>query len=154
MKVRDWSEKIILYLVSKVEIPADNVELSISLPRFDYDYKASLKSDLDTMGIKTAFSPTADFSKLASSPLKVDDVLHKATIKCTEKGVKAAAATVIIMKDNSAIMDPMEKTTKYLNFNKPFMFIIRDVNTEEVWFVGTVYEPILWESVKKDYNYQ
>ena len=154
MILSDGSEKTIQNLLSKIEIPADNVELSISLPRFDYDYKASLKNDLYTMGIKTAFSPAADFSKIASSPLQVDDVLHKATIKCTEKGVKAAAATVIIMKDNSAIMDPMEKTTKYLNFNKPFMFIIRDVNTEEIWFVGTVYEPILWKSVKKDYNYQ
>ena len=132
----------------------DKEELSISLPRFDFEYKVSLKNDLNTLGVETAFSPDADFSNISAKPLNVDDVLHKATIKCTEKGVKAAAATVIIMKDNAAIMDPEEKQIIYLNFNKPFMFVVRDSKTKEVWFTGTVYEPQLWESVKGDYNYE
>ena len=28
-----------------------------------------------------------------------------------------------------------------LTFDKPYMFIIRDKDTNEVWFAGTVYEP-------------
>ena len=34
-----------------------------------------------------------------------------------------------------------------LTFDKPYMFIIRDKNTGEVWFVGTVYEPTKYESM-------
>ena len=31
-----------------------------------------------------------------------------------------------------------------MTFDKPFMYIIRDKNTKEVWFVGAVYEPIIY----------
>ena len=31
-----------------------------------------------------------------------------------------------------------------LTFDKPYMFIIRDKNSGEVWFTGTVYEPLEW----------
>ena len=46
---------------------------------------------------------------------------------------------------------PDETTVIYLKFDKPFMFIIRDKENDEVWFTGTVYEPILWDSVKGSY---
>ena len=29
-----------------------------------------------------------------------------------------------------------------LTFDRPFMYLIRDKETGEVWFAGTVYEPI------------
>lgn len=140
-------------LLDKMHDPV-NQELSISMPRFDFEYKTSLKDDLMQMGIKKAFNLDADFTNISDTGLHVDDVLHKANIKCSEKGVRAAAATVIIMKDNAIALEPDEKQIVYLNFNKPFLFIIRDTNTKEVWFVGTVYEPLLWDEVKNDYNYQ
>lgn len=31
-------------------------------------------------------------------------------------------------------------------FDKPYMFIIRDKETGEIWFTGTVYETLLWEN--------
>ena len=30
-----------------------------------------------------------------------------------------------------------------MNFDKPFMFILEDKKTKEVWFMGTVYDPII-----------
>ena len=140
-------------LLSKLHTPV-NQELSISLPRFDFEYKTSLKNDLIQMGIKLAFTSNADFTKIGDTKLYVDEVLHKANIKCSEKGVKAAAATVIMMKDSAMIMDPNPKEIVYLNYNKPFMFIVRDKSTKEVWFTGTVYEPTLWEDAKADYDYK
>ena len=35
---------------------------------------------------------------------------------------------------------PVEKID--LTFANPYMFIIRDKDTGEVWFTGTVYEPV------------
>ena len=32
-----------------------------------------------------------------------------------------------------------------LTFDKPYMFIIRDKESGEVWFAGTVYEPLSLE---------
>lgn len=150
---KDDMNKTITDILDKIHKP-NNAELSISIPRFDYEFKVRLKEDLKQMGIKKAFESDADFTNIANTGLYVSDVLHKANIKCSEKGVKAAAATVIIMKDNAVIYKPEEKQKIYLNFNKPFMYIIRDIDTKEVWFVGTVNEPLLWENVKGDYNYQ
>ena len=139
-------------LLSKIN-SVDHEELSINLPLFDFEYKTSLKEDLQFLGINDAFSSNADFTNMSDKPLKVDDVLHKANIKVSERGVKAAAATVIVMKDNAAIIED-QKLIKYLNFNKPFIFIIRDIKTNEVWFVGAVFEPTLWENIKENYEYR
>ena len=124
--------------------------LNIQIPRFDFEYKTNLNNDLMALGVKKAFTDEADFSKIANTDLSVGEVLHKANVKITEKGVKAAAATVITMKDNAVeIQEPEEITV--LKFDKPFLFVIRDMNTGEVWFVGSVYEPQLWDTVKDNY---
>ena len=67
--------------------------------------------------------------------------MHKADIEFTEEGIKAAAVTAITMETTSFIQEePIE-----ININKPFIYIIRDKNTNEIWFVGALYEPESWE---------
>jgi serpin B len=56
------------------------------------------------------------------------------------------------MFDKAAILE--EEKIVYLNYNQPFMFVIRDSKTNEVWFLGTVYNPIEWEDIKGEYNYK
>lgn len=139
-------------LLSNMKNPTD-VELSISIPRFEFEYNLNLKDDLMNLGIKAAFSNLdADFSNMSKRELVVGDALHKANIKFSEKGVKAGAATVILMLDKSSAIE--EGKIVYLNYDRPFMFIVRDSNTNEIWFVGNVYNPILWKDVKEDYKYR
>jgi serpin B len=139
-------------LLNNMTILSDR-KLSISIPKFEYNYKIELKKDLEKLGIHDAFiDKVADFSNMSKSELFVGQVLHKADIKFSEEGIKAAAATVIMMKDNAMFEEPEEIT--YLRFDKPFMYVIRDKNTNEVWFTGAVYEPVLWEKVKSDYKYR
>ena len=128
--------------------------LDIFIPRFSFDYELSLENDLKTLGITDAFDENlADFSNMSSKrPLWVGGALHKANIDFTEKGVKAAAVTVIYMTD-AAIMVDEEKPIE-VKINKPFMYLIRDKKTDEIWFVGTVYEPNSWESDKANYEYR
>ena len=127
--------------------------LDISIPRFSYDYDLSLKDDLIDLGVKDAFdSSLADFSNMTDkSEFYVSEALHKANIDFSEKGVKAAAATVIYVTEGMALEE--EKPIE-ININKPFMYIIRDKETNEIWFVGTVYKPNLWENDKADYDYR
>lgn len=127
--------------------------LDISIPRFSYDYDLSLKDDLIDLGVKDAFdSSLADFSNMTDkSEFYVSDALHKANIDFSEKGIKAAAATVIYMTSGMAFQ---EESPIEININKPFMYIIRDKKTNEIWFVGTVYKPNLWENDKADYKYR
>lgn len=126
--------------------------VDISIPRFSFEYNLRLKDDLIKLGITDAFdSNLADFSKMSDTGLYASDALHKANIDFTEKGIKAAAVTVIIMQDNMALAkdEPVE-----INIDKPFLYIIRDKSTNEIWFVGNVYEPNSWEEDKVNYEYR
>ena len=123
----------------------------VSIPKFSFDYDLKLKEDLQNLGITDAFNGLANFGKMANESLYVSDALHKANIDFTEKGVKAAAVTAFVMKANMAL--PVEeKHPVEININKPFMFLIRDKNTKEVWFTGTVYEPNKWEDDRAEYE--
>ncbi|MGN1270335.1 MAG: serpin family protein [Clostridia bacterium] len=127
--------------------------VDISIPRFSFDYDLKLKNDLIKLGITDAFSDrVADFSNMSNRELYVSDALHKANIDFTEKGVKAAAVTVIVMADKSMVATPTKP--EEIKIDKPFLYMIRDKNTGELWFVGTVYEPNSWEDDKADYQYR
>lgn len=117
--------------------------ISINIPKFKFDYQLKLKEDLINLGIKDVFdSEKADLSKIGDTGLFVDNCLHKATIDFSEEGIKAAASTVIVAKDSIGIVD--ENAPKEININKPFMFLIRDKESKNIWFVGTVYKPNSW----------
>lgn len=128
--------------------------VSVSIPRFSFDFELDLVKELKTLGITDAFDEKlADFSKMSSAnSMYVNDVLHKANIDFTEKGIKASAATVISLTDG--ITGDNENKSIELKFDRPFMYVIRDKKTNEIWFVGTVYQPNSWESNKADYIYK
>lgn len=119
--------------------------VNISIPRFSTTYDLDLKQDLIELGITDAFDVgKADFSNI-SEEMYVSDALHKADIDFTEEGIKAAAVTVISMDITSVIQEEPVK----IDINKPFLYIIKDKNTNEIWFVGALYEPESWEEYRK-----
>ena len=128
-----------------------NYGVNISIPKFSFDYDLRLKDDLITLGITDAFDESsANFSNMTSSQgLYVSDALHKTNIDFSEQGIKASAATVIVMQDKAMAVSPTQ--LEEIKFDKPFLYIIRDKNTNEIWFVGTVYEPNYWDNDKSDY---
>ena len=79
--------------------------------------------------------------------LGIDNAIHKAEIEFTEEGVKAAAVTVIQMMDGYYSLEE----NKPIKFDKPFLYVITDKTNGEVWFLGTVYEPLSWEDEKQKY---
>lgn len=125
--------------------------VDISIPKFSFDYDLQLKQDLIDLGMTDAFDEIlADFSNMASEKLCVGDALHKADIDFSEEGIRAAAVTVITMKTN-AIM-PDENQPEEIKIDKPFLYFIRDKQTNEIWFVGTVYEPNSWDEDIEEYR--
>ena len=91
----------------------------------------------------------ADLEKTGKN-LYVSDALHKANIDFSEKGVKAAAVTVFAVMEATAMMEPKQPIE--VKIDKPFVFLIRDKETKEIWFVGTVYEPNPWDKDKAEYE--
>ena len=149
--LKDGEVEEVISKLGKVENEKDEVHLYI--PKFEYEYRMeSFVDHLKTLGIKDAFNAdTADFSNMSERDLFVGDGIHVAKIEFSEDGVKAAAVTVFIMRDSDIAM-PEKKNIIDLKFNKPFMFLIRDKKTGEVWFMGQVYEPNLWKNDASEYR--
>ncbi len=125
----------------------------VYIPKFSFDYDLKLKDDLIRLGITDAFDMNlANFENMANADEKlyVSDALHKANIDFTEKGVKAAAVTAFVMETSAMLEEPKQPVE--IIINKPFMFLIRDKNTKDIWFTGTVYEPNNWEKDEMEYR--
>ena len=138
------------------EVKIDNFEEGYAtrirgfIPFFDFEYELKLKEDLQELGIKDVFdSKKADLSGMLKNPNGefIGTASHKATIEFSNDGIKAAAVTSF-GGYGSARGPYFEHLFKVpvkdidISFNKPYMYIIRDKATGEVWFTGTVYEGI------------
>lgn len=119
-----------------------NEDVSLKLPRFKYNYDFNnLKDILINMGIKSIFDSSADLSKMTESNSKdlyISSINHKSYIEVNEKGTKASAAT-------SASIDKMasEDVPIDIEFDKPFIYIIKQSNSDDILFFGVVYTPTL-----------
>ena len=117
------------------------------IPKFSFDYELDLKEQLNSLGVTDIFDvKKADISGIIEAEgAYISDAIHKANIEFTQDGIKAAAVTEF---GGLGAGDPfdyyLEMKVKEidLTFDKPYMFIVRDVKTGEVWFTGTVYEPL------------
>ncbi len=116
-------------------------DVALSLPKFTLKgASVSLRSALQTMGMIDAFDPAkADLTGMVpNDPLHVDDVVHQAFVRVDESGTEAAAATGVVAGDDSAVEEPLA-----VNVNRPFFFVLRDIPTGTVLFVGRVLDPTL-----------
>ena len=107
----------------------------LTMPKFQFDSSFSLKDALTALGMPVAFTDKADFSGITGKPdLFISDVVHKAFVAVDEEGTEAAAATGVIMV--GAAMP-----ANSLPVDRPFVFLIRDIQTDAILFVGRVLNP-------------
>ena len=110
----------------------------IRVPKYKVEYEEEIIPALSALGMKDLFSPTAcDLGDLAVSPagnVYVDLVKHKTMIEVDEEGTKAAAVTIVGVRDGAAMPDP---ETKYVYLDRPFVYFIVDTNTNTPLFMGT-----------------
>ena len=112
-------------------------EVALTMPQFEFDSEFSLKDTLADMGMPVAFSDAADFSGMTGKrDLYIAEVVHKAFVSVDEAGTEAAAATAVIM-ELTAMPDPPVEVT----LDRPFIFLIRDIETGAILFVGRVVNP-------------
>lgn len=111
--------------------------VQLTFPKFEFETEISLAKTLAAMGMPEAFSGAADFSGMTGDKdLFISDVFHKAYVGVDEKGTEAAAATAVMMRLTAAPENPIELTV-----DRPFMFAIRDHQTNSVLFMGRVVSP-------------
>ena len=127
------------------------------IPKFSYEYELDLKKQLNTLGVTDVFdSEKADLSNIVDlENAYINNAVHKANIEFTQDGIKAAAATFLGGKGAGEPFDhrlEMKVKDIDLTFDKPYMYLIRDVETGEIWFAGTVYEPLDIEDEPENIN--
>jgi serpin B len=112
-------------------------EVSLTMPKFEFDSEFSLTDTLAVMGMPIAFSVDADFSGMTGTlDLCISEVLHKAFVSVDEAGTEAAAATAVVMNESGMPGESVEVT-----IDRPFIFLIRDIETGAILFVGRVIDP-------------
>jgi len=111
--------------------------VALTMPRFEFESSFGLKEALAAMGMPVAFSGDADFSGMTGNrDLYIADVVHKAFVSVDEAGTEAAAATAVVMRLTALPGTPVEVTV-----DRPFVFLIRDIETGAILFVGRMVAP-------------
>jgi serpin B len=109
----------------------------VAVPRFKLEDKFELSKTLKAMGMATAFSSKADFSRMTEDEkLLISKVIHKTFCDVTEEGTEAAAATAVVMARGGAMAEP-----KTFIADHPFLFLIRDRATGLILFMGRITDP-------------
>lgn len=114
-------------------------QVDLSIPRVRVAAATALNDPLSSLGMPLAFTDRADFSGLAgTSPLRLGQVVHRAWVEMSEAGTDAAAATAAGLEPSW--MGPAKKQAVF-RADHPFMFLIQDVKTGVILFVGRVSDP-------------
>jgi len=124
----------------KVEAIIENLnyrKVALTMPKFEVESYFSLADALAAMGMPVAFSRGADFSGMdGTRNFRISNVIHKAFVSVDEGGTEAAAATAVVMVPIGMPAPAVEVTV-----DRPFIFLIRDIETDAILFIGRVVNP-------------
>jgi len=128
-------DNLYYYLNNLNEIVVDE----LYMPKFSFEGKYDLIPYLKSLGINTIFNPRSSnlsnivYFKSLDENLYVSLFKQFTYIENNEEGTKAAAATITVARPVS--LGPVIK------INRPFIFMIIDLKTKEILFIGQVVNP-------------
>ena len=109
-------------------------EIDFGLPKFTLNYEIELNNALSALGMPTAFTDRADFTKInAKSGLTLSFVKQNTFVAVDEKGTEAAAVTTGGVSTTSARVPTL--------CDRPFVFVIHEKTSGTVLFVGKIADP-------------
>jgi serpin B len=135
----DWVQSVVASLSEQ--------DVVLTMPKFGFETSVlNLVNTLSAMGMPDAFSlASADFSGItephSGSSLYISRVLHKAFINVDDQRTEAAAATIIAMPPGMVRGTPTEPPPITMRIDRPFIFLIRDIETDAILFIGRVMNP-------------
>jgi serpin B len=126
-------------VLTKLLSAKKNRQVRLAMPKVSLDMRAELKPALAGLGVRTMFSPQADFTPLTPDErVFVDDVVHQSVLRLDEQGLEGAAATAVMFRTLSMVtpMDPLDVVV-----DRPFLLLVRHAATGVVYFFARVVEP-------------
>ncbi len=114
----------------------ESTDVQVTMPKFEFKARFALRDALTSLGMEDAFQARiADFSGMdGARDLFIQSVIHEAYVAVDEEGTEAAAATGITV---GIVSMPLNTIT----VDRPFIFLIHDVETDTLLFVGRVLDP-------------
>ncbi len=114
--------------------------VDVKLPKFAFQDQIDLSDALIALGAGRAFSSEADFSGMFADrcSIAISDVLQGSYIGVDEKGVEAAAYTMVAMDELMEM--PRELPEIDFHLTRPFLYVIES-RDGTVLFIGTVTSP-------------
>ncbi len=131
--IRDMSQQELTDHLNAIDMTPHEVD--ILMPRFEIVSDIDLIKVLEPMGIKSAFSYSANFSNMSEMSLYVSMMKQKAKIEVDEDGAKASAVTVAEMEPTSPGPQLYEKAE--FHATRPFLYFILEESTRSIFFIGT-----------------
>jgi len=112
--------------------------VTLAMPKISLDVRSGLTGALKKLGVRTLFTPAADFTPLTDDPrLEVSDVVHQAVLRVDEQGFEGAAATAVMMRMVSMPTgEPVEVVV-----DRPYLLLVRHAKTGAVYFLARVVNP-------------
>ena len=113
------------------------IKLTLKLPKFKIEYEnQQLVKTFKALGVKEIFNDSAaNLEEITDAKISVSKIIHKAVIEVQEEGAEAAAATAIVAVTRS------RKKKIIVKFDRPFLFMIQDVNQKIPLFMGRIVDP-------------
>ncbi len=123
-----------LEMIDEINGGLDPKEVNIYIPKFKLETKYRLVPVMKELGMIDAFK-NADFSGMTEDvDLYISDIIHQTFIEVDEKGTEAAAATAVVIV-------PTSVSGFYFNADSPFLYMIKQKDTGNILFMGTMKDP-------------
>lgn len=87
------------------------------------------------MGLGSLFSRGAQLAEVSEASLRLDDVIHQASVQFDETGIAPTAATPEVTATGRT------KRSKTMKVDRPFIFAIRCERLEAILYMGRIDDP-------------
>jgi Serine protease inhibitor len=113
---------------------ADSGIVHLEMPEFNNKYENEMSSELQNLGMPTAFTGNAEFPGLNTERgMRISSVVHKTYIDVSREGTKAAAVTDVTLRCTGVMIVDDEIS---ITLDRPFIYAIVDNDSGIPIFLG------------------
>jgi serpin B len=118
---------------------AQRPRLDVTLPKVEMRANYLLNEPLKAMGVRQAFTPSADLDAMANdTTLMISQVIHKTFLAIDEEGTEAAAVTAVDIVTTAAPGGPPPPPPIEFKADHPFFIVLHHKPTRTRLFMGRI----------------
>lgn len=113
-------------------------EVVVRIPNSSFEFEDFIVRNFLELGIRRAFTDDAEFNIVKDTPLKISSANTYTKIDISEEGTEAAAVTEVTLVGTSFSPNSRPPRKVYFVADRPFLFVIRDVESGVILFAGVM----------------